>query len=138
MPKLSLTHAPRWRALAALLGAIPILLVGCATALRAQQAAGDKLDVDPVVLDELVAANRILAHRGVLDAFGHISIRNPNNPSHYLMSRWIAPGLVTAEDIVEIRSRQPCAHPARQAALFRALHSWRDLQGPSRREGDRP
>jgi HCOMODA/2-hydroxy-3-carboxy-muconic semialdehyde decarboxylase len=101
MPKLSLTHAPRWRAIAALLGAIPIALLAGMSGLRAQQVASDKLDVDPALLDDLVAANRILAHRGVLDAFGHISIRNPKSPNHYLMSRWIAPGLVTADDIVE-------------------------------------
>jgi len=53
------------------------------------------------VLDDLAAANRILAHFGVLDAFGHISVRHPTNPSHFLMSRWLAPGLVTAADIVE-------------------------------------
>jgi HCOMODA/2-hydroxy-3-carboxy-muconic semialdehyde decarboxylase len=67
----------------------------------AQQPPGDKLDVDAAVLDDLVTANRILAYRGVLDAFGHISVRHPNNPNHYLMSRWLAPGLVTAADIVE-------------------------------------
>lgn len=67
----------------------------------AQPAASDKLDVDPAVLDDLVAANRILAHHGVLDAFGHISVRHPTNPNHFLMSRWLAPGLVTAADIVE-------------------------------------
>jgi ribulose-5-phosphate 4-epimerase/fuculose-1-phosphate aldolase len=101
MPKLSLAHAPRWQAIAALLGAIALALVTSTTGLHAQQAPSDKLDVDPALLDDLVAANRILAHRGVLDAFGHISIRNPKDPSHYLMSRWIAPGLVTADDIVE-------------------------------------
>ena len=68
---------------------------------RAQQAAADKIDVAPDVLDDLVTANRILAHQGVLDAFGHVSIRNPKNPDHYLMSRWLPPGLVTADDIVE-------------------------------------
>lgn len=60
------------------------------------------IDVDPESLDDLVAANRILADYGILDAFGHISIRHPNNPDHYLMSRWRAPALVTAEDIVEL------------------------------------
>jgi ribulose-5-phosphate 4-epimerase/fuculose-1-phosphate aldolase len=59
------------------------------------------IDVAPELLDDLVAANRILAHQGILDAFGHVSIRHPNNPGRYLMSRWLAPALVTAEDIVE-------------------------------------
>jgi ribulose-5-phosphate 4-epimerase/fuculose-1-phosphate aldolase len=66
----------------------------------AELAPGDRLDVDQSVLDDLVTANRILAHQGVLDAFGHISVRDPKNPGHYLMSRWVAPGLVTRDDIV--------------------------------------
>jgi ribulose-5-phosphate 4-epimerase/fuculose-1-phosphate aldolase len=89
--------APQWLATVALAAA----LLGGLTGLRAQQTASDKLDVDAALLDDLVAANRILAHFGILDAFGHISIRNPKNPNRYLMSRWLAPGLVTADDIVE-------------------------------------
>ena len=34
------------------------------------------------LLDDMVAANRILASQGVCDAFGHISVRNPDNPNH--------------------------------------------------------
>ena len=63
--------------------------------------AAHKIDVDPVQIEDLVAANRILAYHGVLDAFGHISIRHPKNPEHYLMSRWLAPALVAADDIAE-------------------------------------
>lgn len=83
--------------------AFALLCAGLAVTAPAlgQQAPGDKLDVDQALLDDLVVANRILAHQGVLDAFGHISVRNPRNPDHYLMSRWIAPGLVKREDIVE-------------------------------------
>jgi HCOMODA/2-hydroxy-3-carboxy-muconic semialdehyde decarboxylase len=58
-------------------------------------------EVDPEIIDDLVAANRILADQGILDAFGHVSIRHPANSNHYLMSRWLAPALVTADDIVE-------------------------------------
>src|SRR4051812_28515309 len=36
---------------------------------------------------DLVLANRILAHEGILDAFGHVSVRHPVNPQHYLISR---------------------------------------------------
>jgi HCOMODA/2-hydroxy-3-carboxy-muconic semialdehyde decarboxylase len=52
-------------------------------------------------VEELVLANRILNDRGVLDAYGHISVRHPTNPNRYLMARAIAPGLVTADDIME-------------------------------------
>lgn len=56
--------------------------------------------LDPSVINDLVAANRTLASLGVLDAFGHVSIRDPRNPNHYLISRSIAPESVTASDIV--------------------------------------
>jgi len=57
--------------------------------------------VDPVLIEDLVVANRVLANQGVLDAYGHVSIRHPANPERYLMSRQLAPEMVTAEDILE-------------------------------------
>jgi ribulose-5-phosphate 4-epimerase/fuculose-1-phosphate aldolase len=51
---------------------------------------------------DLVLANRILAHEGILDAFGHVSIRHPVNPQHYLISRQVAPALVQGDDIVAL------------------------------------
>jgi HCOMODA/2-hydroxy-3-carboxy-muconic semialdehyde decarboxylase len=53
------------------------------------------------VLRDLVAGNRILAHEGVVDAFGHISVRHPERPDRYFMSRSRSPELVTLDDIVE-------------------------------------
>ncbi|MGB0631317.1 MAG: class II aldolase/adducin family protein [Alphaproteobacteria bacterium] len=53
------------------------------------------------VLREVVIANRILANEGVVDAFGHISVRHPDNPAHYLMSCSRSPELVTLDDIME-------------------------------------
>src|SRR5579872_3310648 len=50
---------------------------------------------------DLVVANRILAAEGVLDGFGHVSIRDPRDRACYLMSRSLAPALVTAADIVQ-------------------------------------
>jgi ribulose-5-phosphate 4-epimerase/fuculose-1-phosphate aldolase len=52
-------------------------------------------------LRDLVIANRILAHEGVVDAFGHVSIRHPENPKRFFMSRARAPQLVTTDDILE-------------------------------------
>lgn len=57
--------------------------------------------VDPALLEDLVAANRVLATEGVLDAYGHVSLRHPRNPDRYVMSRSLAPILVTASDIME-------------------------------------
>jgi HCOMODA/2-hydroxy-3-carboxy-muconic semialdehyde decarboxylase len=57
--------------------------------------------VDAGLIDDLVAASRILARHGVLDAWGHVSIRHPANPERYLLSRARAPALVGPEDIME-------------------------------------
>jgi HCOMODA/2-hydroxy-3-carboxy-muconic semialdehyde decarboxylase len=53
------------------------------------------------LIDDLVTANRILANEGVVDGYGHVSVRNPANASHYLLARAGAPALVTPADIVE-------------------------------------
>jgi ribulose-5-phosphate 4-epimerase/fuculose-1-phosphate aldolase len=55
------------------------------------------------LIGELVAANRILAAAGVLDAFGHVSARHPLDPGRFLMSRSRSPELVTATDVRELR-----------------------------------
>ena len=52
-------------------------------------------------LREIVVGNRILAHEDVVDAFGHVSLRHPDNPEHYLMARSRSPELVTMDDIME-------------------------------------
>ena len=57
--------------------------------------------VPPALIDDIVAGSRILADFGVLDGFGHVSARHPTNPKHFLMSRSLAPALVTADDIME-------------------------------------
>ena len=56
--------------------------------------------LDKAFIDDLVAANRTLARLNVLDAFGHVSVRDPRNPHRYLISRSIAPESVTAADIL--------------------------------------
>jgi ribulose-5-phosphate 4-epimerase/fuculose-1-phosphate aldolase len=56
---------------------------------------------DPALVEDLVAANRILVDQGVVDGYGHVSVRHDRDPSRYLMSRSIAPELVTAADIME-------------------------------------
>ncbi len=71
--------------------ALLFALAGAATAQTTKQA----------LIDDLVTANHILASEGILDGYGHVSVRNPANPSHYFLSRSLAPGLVTAADIIE-------------------------------------
>src|SRR2546425_6783363 len=50
---------------------------------------------------DVVIANRILANEGVVDAYGHVSVRHPLDPTRYLLSRSRAPELVERGDIVE-------------------------------------
>ncbi len=50
---------------------------------------------------DLVIANRILAHEGVLDAYGHVSVRHPDDPARFLLARSRSPELVEQGDIME-------------------------------------
>lgn len=54
-----------------------------------------------VPLDDLVTANRILAHEGVVDAFGHVSVRHPEDPRRYVVSRARAPECIELGDLME-------------------------------------
>lgn len=54
------------------------------------------------VLSDLVVANHILVNEGVLDGFGHISVRDPSNPERFFIARSMAPALVTLEDLVSV------------------------------------
>ena len=58
-------------------------------------------DLDRIVR-ELVIANRILANEDVVDAYGHVSVRHPDDPGRYLVARSRAPELVERGDIVEL------------------------------------
>lgn len=60
-----------------------------------------KIAASKTLIDDLVAASRILAEHGVLDAYGHVSARSDKKPDHFIMSRSRAPALVTAADLVE-------------------------------------
>jgi HCOMODA/2-hydroxy-3-carboxy-muconic semialdehyde decarboxylase len=74
--------------------------LGLIAALPALLKAQPTPELTPLV-EDLVAANRILYRQGVLDGFGHVSVRHPVNPDRFLMSTAKAPGRVSAEDIME-------------------------------------
>jgi len=79
--------------------------------------------VDPAVIEDLVLANRILADQNILDDFGHVSVRHPTNSGRYLMSRSIAPALVTPADIMEYDlDSNPVDPKGRQSFLERFIH----------------
>ncbi len=67
----------------------------------AQGAPASAGPADPKLVEDLVAANRILVDQGVLDGYGHVSVRHDRDPNRYLMARSLAPELVTAADIME-------------------------------------
>jgi HCOMODA/2-hydroxy-3-carboxy-muconic semialdehyde decarboxylase len=91
---------------------------------RAQTPADPILGVDRTAIEDLVIASRILADLGVVDGFGHISMRHPGNPSHFLMSRSVAPALVTVDDIMEYDQDGNAVDPrGRTVFLERFIHS---------------
>ncbi len=80
--------------------------------------------VENEVIANLAAASRILAERGVVDGFGHVSMRHPGNPDYYLMARAIAPALVTPDDILEYDMESvPCNPGSSKSFLERFIHS---------------
>jgi HCOMODA/2-hydroxy-3-carboxy-muconic semialdehyde decarboxylase len=76
-------------------------LMGARARATAQAAPASAGPADPKLVEDLVAANRILADQGVVDGYGHVSVRHDRAADRYLMSRSIAPEIVTAADIME-------------------------------------
>ncbi len=72
------------------------LLVAGGVLVQAQ----DQPPIKPLI-DDLVTANHILASQGVVDSFGHVSVRHPGRPDHFLMSQAKSPARVGPEDIME-------------------------------------
>ncbi len=82
-------------------GLIAAVVVFCISFAEAQSTPPEGDPALAATVADLVAANRILTDQQILDAFGHVSVRHPSNPSHFLMSRNMPPAFVTAADIVE-------------------------------------
>jgi HCOMODA/2-hydroxy-3-carboxy-muconic semialdehyde decarboxylase len=75
------------------------------------------------LIEDLVTANRILATQGIVDSFGHVSIRNPNNPKTYFLSRSRAPERVETADIMEFTLEgDPVDAKGRKPYLERFIH----------------
>jgi ribulose-5-phosphate 4-epimerase/fuculose-1-phosphate aldolase len=84
-----------------LAGSLFAVLSGAARPILGQQLPVSAGPGSPELVADLVAANRILAQEGVVDAFGHVSVRHNLNPNRFLLSRSLAPALVTADDLIE-------------------------------------
>jgi ribulose-5-phosphate 4-epimerase/fuculose-1-phosphate aldolase len=76
------------------------------------------------LIQDLVLANRILAKEEVVDAYGHVSVRHPDDPKRFLIARSLAPDLVGPEDIVELDlDGQPLRDDSRALYLERFIHA---------------
>jgi ribulose-5-phosphate 4-epimerase/fuculose-1-phosphate aldolase len=103
--------------------AIFALLSGL-TQTHAQTAGGTAPGGDSALIEDIVVGSRILADFGVVDGFGHVSARHPTNPNRFLMSRSLAPALVSADDIMEFDLDGNAVDPrGRSVFLERFIHS---------------
>src|SRR5258706_14634812 len=81
---------------------------------------------------DLAAASRILVAQGVVDAFGHVSMRHPRAPERYLMARSAAPALATPEDIRgNDLARNPCTATGRSSSRSPFIHAAIDRVAPA-------
>src|SRR6266481_6905851 len=94
------------------------------TEARAQAPSVPVSGAEAALIEDIVIGSRVLADFGVLDGFGHVSARDPQNPSHLLMSRSLAPALVTADDIMAFDLDGNAIDPrGRSVFLERFIHS---------------
>ena len=76
------------------------------------------------LIDDLVSANHILAKEGVVDGFGHVSVRDERDPTRFLLSRSLAPARVSARDVMEFGlDGEPLKPRGRKPYLERYIHS---------------
>lgn len=79
---------------------------------------------DPQLVDKVVVANRILAQQGIVDGFGHVSVRDPQAAEYFLLSRSLAPAQVTRGDIMRFDfDGNAVDGDARAPYLERYIHS---------------
>jgi HCOMODA/2-hydroxy-3-carboxy-muconic semialdehyde decarboxylase len=91
---------------------------------KAQTPVVESSAAEAAAIEDLVIGSRILAEFGVLDGFGHVSARDPNNPNHFLMSRSLAPALITADDVMAFDLDGNAVDPrGRSVVLERFIHS---------------
>jgi len=76
--------------------------LAASTSARAQTtpAATPQPDARAKAIEDVVAANHILAELGVVDGYGHVSVRDPSDPNKFLLARSQAPELVTSGDVL--------------------------------------
>jgi ribulose-5-phosphate 4-epimerase/fuculose-1-phosphate aldolase len=103
---------------------VAVALLAGRAEISAQTPSASLPGVDPALLEDIAVGSRILADFGVLDGFGHVSARSPTNPNHFLMSRSLAPALVTPEDVMEFDlDGNPVDARGRKVFLERFIHA---------------
>lgn len=84
---------------------------------------GHGLSAASALIDDLVVANHILFDQGVVDGFGHVSVRHDKSPDRFLLARNMAPGNVTQDDIIEFTiDADPVNARGRKVYLERFIH----------------
>ena len=81
------------------------------------------------LLNDLVIANRILANEDVVDAYGHVSVRHPDDPTRFFLARSLAPEFIGRGDIVELHARRQ----AGKGKSARSISSASSMAASSRR-----
>src|SRR5262245_42364253 len=100
---------------------IALTFAGGSAAAQTSQTSGGP--VDPALIEDLVAPNRILSWEAVLDGYGQLSIGHPTDLSRYLMSQSLAPILVTASAIIEYDlDSNPIDPQGRRSVIERSIH----------------
>jgi HCOMODA/2-hydroxy-3-carboxy-muconic semialdehyde decarboxylase len=93
-----------------------MLKASAVVAISSPVAAGQSPHASSTPVEDLVAANRILAQQGILDGYGHVSVRDDATANRYLLSRSLAPALVTATDVqyydLDSNPLDPAAQPS--------------------------
>ena len=83
-------------------------------------------------LRDLVAANHILAHEGIVDAYGHISMRHPERPDRFFLAAGCSPETVTLDDIREYDlDCKPVVADGHTMYVERPIHAPSSNTGPT-------
>ena len=105
------------------MAAVALIWVAAGPTAASAQSPASGGPLGAALIEDLVAANRILADQGVLDAYGHVSIRHPGNPDRYVISRAMSPANVAADDIMEFDlDSNPVDQRGRSMFLERFIH----------------
>ena len=119
MQKVSNRRPPPALGRRTLIAAASLLVAAARTAPAAAKATNGEVEL---AIRNLVIANRILAHENVVDAYGHVSVRHPLNPQHYLLARSRSPEQVEVGDIIEYTLDGVAIDDNRPPYLERFIH----------------